>query len=893
MILDWKDRGFYSPMVRTLIVAALFWVETPLSRAATKKAAITPEQLDFFEKKIRPVLANHCYECHSEEQDAMKGDLVLDSRDGARAGGERGPAIVPGKPDESLLIRAIRQEGRLRMPPDSKGGPLPDEVVADFEKWVLSGAPDPRLTAKVANKEAAKPEKPIDWDKRREFWSYQKPKRPEAPSVVDAAWSRTDVDRFVRAKQEEKGIHPVGDADRRTLVRRVYYDLLGLPPTPSEVDAFVYDPAPNAFERLVDRLLASPRFGEHWGRQWLDVARYGESSGLDRNLNFPYAYRYRNYVIDAFNTDKPYDQFIREQLAGDLLPAVGQSRRDELTIATGFLAVGPKGLNETRPKYFKWNVVDDQIDATSRAFLGLTVSCARCHDHKFDPIPTSDYHALAGIFASTETFHGTVGGRGNRKPTPLLGLAGNPDRPILFGNGPTPNNTVNTNVFFSALDSTNRASGGANTNRARRFGNRNRGTNNVPVERVPAKGPYAMGVRELDEPINSPIFFRGDLSKPRDIVPRGFLRILAISDVPSIPEDASGRLQLAEWIAHPDNPLTARVLVNRVWQQVFGAGIVATPDNFGELGARPTHPELLDYLAVSFVEDHRWSVKRLVRSLLLSRTYQLASQSDAKATEKDPENALLWRASPKRLKAEAIRDTILAASGRLDLEPPLSSVTAEFGDGYYGDNIWPHEFPTEYLKRSVYLPVPRDLVPESLALFDFPNPSLVIARREDTTSPNQALFLMNNSFVRTEAIHFARRLLASEGASDAARIRDAYLFALQRTPTDDEVRRAWSFIEGQVRQLTKAQRPKVVVPDLSEKQEPARSEEEPSAENGEGAPKVRLIPSQSLRADGSPAELVKRVENRVEVPVPANPREGAYALFAQALFASAEFRYLD
>lgn len=881
-----------------LIIASLLSLLVLPAEAASRRGPIPPEQLDFFEKKIRPILANHCYECHSEEKDTSRGDLVLDTRDGLRSGGERGPGVVPGKPDDSILIRAIRQEGRLRMPPDNRGGPLSDEVIADFEKWVEWGAPDPRLSSKVETREPARPDRPVDWDKEREFWAFQKPRLIPQPEVADRDWPRTEVDRFVRAKQEEKSLQPAPDADRPTLARRLYQDLTGLPPTPDQLDDFVYDSSPRAYERLVDDLLASPHFGEHWGRQWLDVARYGESSGLDRNLNFPYAYRYRNYVIDAFNTDKPYDQFIVEQLAGDLLPAVGQSRRDELTIATGFLAVGPKGLNETRPKYFKYNVIDDQIDVTSRAFLGLTVSCARCHDHKVDPIPTRDYYSLAGIFASTDTLHGTVGGRGNRKPTPLLGLAGLSERPILFGNGPTPNNTVNTNTFFAALQRTNTVAEGTNagdtsTNTVRRSRRERppRPTNSVPVERVPAREPYAMGVREQDEPMDSPIYFRGDLSKARDVVPRGFLRILNIPDAPEIPEESSGRLQLAQWITHPDNPLVARVLVNRVWQQLFGEGIVATADNFGKFGSAPTHPELLDFLAIQFVEDHRWSIKRLVRSLVLTRTYQLSSQPDAQALEVDPENTLLWRASPRRLKAEAIRDAILVSSGRLEIDPPVGSVTADFGDGYYGDNIWPHEFPFEYPKRSVYLPLPRDLVPESLALFDFPNPGLVVARRENSISPSQALYLMNNPFVRNEAIHFARRLLTLTEVSDATRIREAYRLALQRQPSDEEIRRARSFLQEQTRNFI---RNGILTPNS-----PFSAEEAPEdgdAESGETPTgprtRTRLIPSQSLRADGTPREWVERTEYVIEVAAPASPQEAAYALFTQAIFASAEFRHL-
>ena len=892
------------------------------AKAQTKTKGISPDQLEFFEQKIRPVLAENCYECHSEESGKAINDLALDTRDGIRTGGERGPGVVPGDPDQSLIIRAIRQQGQVRMPPARKGPKLPDNVIADFEKWVEMGAPDPRDVAKLAGGKAAdppKPEKVYDWDKERQYWAFQKPKAVTPPAVKNTKWPQSDIDRFVLAKEEQKGLKPVADADKRTLARRVYYDLIGLPPTPEELDAFVKDRSSDAYEKLVDKLLASPRFGEQWGRHWLDVARYGESTGMDRNLNYPYAWRYRDYVIDSFNQDKPYNQFIQEQLAGDLLPAKDQKEKDVHTIATGFLAIGPKGLNETRLRYLKWQVVDDQIDTTSRGFLGLTVSCARCHDHKFDPIPTKDYHALAGIFSSTDVLYGTVAGRGNRRPTELAGLEGGTNRPILNGGGPTPNMFVNTNrnfggvVLTNADGTTNLAAGGGGrrgrfgggTNgfagRGGRFGGGGtnfagvgfgggfrrggRGTNDAPVERVPARGPYAMAAKDIT-PVDSPVYYRGDLTKPKDTVPRGYLRVINEPDAPKLPEDASGRLELAQWIASPDNPLTARVVVNRAWQHLFGTGIVATPDNFGHLGSQPSHPELLDYLAVKFANDQKWSVKQLVRSLVLTRTYRLSSEADPKTKDIDPANVLLSHASVRRLSAESIRDTILAASGDLDVEPPVGAVTADFGDGYYGVNIWPTDFPNDYRKRSVYLPMPRDVVPEALSLFDFPNPSLVSARREDTTSPSQALFLMNNPFVQTESLRLAQRVLANDKLSDAARIKQAYRDALLREPTSAELKRALSFVSGQTELLATAQPVKLGI-----------YAAEPAADSGdvkpEGSDMTVAIASAAVRPDGKPSEVYVRTVKNYEPPKPANARQEAWTLFTQALFASAEFRYLQ
>ncbi len=932
------------------LILALAMVSLGAGAQAVHKD-IPPEQLEFFEKNIRPVLVGKCYDCHSEEKGKNKGELTLDTRDGIRAGGTRGPAVVPGKPDDSILVQAIRQTGQLRMPPDSRGGMLPDDVIANFEKWVKDGAADPRDSAKIASVQKAKPEKPIDWAKEREFWAFQKPQAATPPKVADQQWPESDVDRFVLAKLEEKGLKPVSDADKRTLLRRAYYDITGLPPSAAAVEAFVKDKSPDAFAKIVDQLLASPQFGEQWGRYWLDVARYGESTGLDRNLNYPYAWRYRNYVIDSFNDDKPYNRFILEQLAGDQLPYTNQLERDENLTATGFLAIGPKGLNEGRVNYSKWQVVGDQVDATTRGFIGLTVSCAQCHDHKFDPIPQRDYHALAGIFKSTETLYGTVGGRGNRRPTSLVSLDNAPELAVLSTGEPTPNMFVNTNRNFDV------AGDAGNTNRLRRLGNGFGGTNGFggrrfarnfttnQLERIPAHKPYAMGVRDYDEPEDSPVYYRGDLTKPMDTVPRGFLRIVALSNPPVIPPDESGRLQLAEWITDPENPLTARVAVNRVWQHLFGAGIVATPDNLGHLGARPTDQALLDFLAVQFVTQDHWSIKQLVRSLVLTRAYQLSSDLDPKAAEADPEDTLVWRAAPRRLTAEQLRDSILTASGRLDLERPQYSVTAEFGDGYYGVNIWENDLPQHYFNRSVYLPVPRDMVPDALSLFDLPNPNLVGALREQTTSPSQALYLLNNAFVEDEALNLARRLEKDRSLSERNRIRQAYLTVFQRLPTSDEVKQARNFLHSETALLA-AQAPDRTEPRYSSPELDAEATAQTAAlttARTEPAATTAVIPAvlsttpppvttaadtnsatamtaagggggggyrggfgfrqRRYTGPGSASDVVvgklapgiarPAVFHQALPEKPATPEEGALALFNQALFGSAEFRYLQ
>ncbi|HYR58917.1 MAG TPA: DUF1549 domain-containing protein, partial [Chthoniobacteraceae bacterium] len=402
----------------SLLLAALAGAGTALAleQAAEPANKPTAEQLDFFEKKIRPVLSDKCYKCHSEKAEKLRGGLMLDTREAARRGGDNGPAVVPGNLKESLLIDAVRYTSKdTAMPPEKAGGKLPDAVIADFEKWIAMGAPDPRDgTAKIVKK--------YDTSEAKKWWAYQPVQKPAAPEVKDTAWPRGDIDKFVLAGLEAKGIKPVADADKLTLLRRIYFDLIGVPPAPRAIDAFVRDTAPDAFSKVVDRLLASPQFGERWGRHWLDVARYAESSGKDVNIAFPHAWRYRDYVIDSFNADKPYDRFIREQIAGDLLPFKNDAQKAEQCVATGFLAIGAKALNEQNPKQFALDVADEQIDTMSQSILGLTVACARCHDHKFEPIPQREYYSLAGIFLSTDTRYGTSQGIQNRHSTELIEL---------------------------------------------------------------------------------------------------------------------------------------------------------------------------------------------------------------------------------------------------------------------------------------------------------------------------------------------------------------------------------------------------------------------------------------------------------------------------------------
>jgi hypothetical protein len=788
----------------------------------------TQDQLAFFEKKIRPVLTDNCYKCHSAEAEKLKGELLLDTRDGLRKGGTTGPSIVPGNPDRSTLIKALHGKNPdTAMPPKGK---LPDAVIADFEAWVKMGAPDPR-----EGKVAVAGKYMVDIEKGRSFWAFVAPKKTPAPAVNDAAWAKSDIDRFLLAGLEKNGLKPVGDADKRTLIRRAFLDLTGLPPTSEEVEAFVADAAPNAFEKVVDKLLASPRFGERWGRHWLDVARYAESSGKAVNMNYPHAWRYRDYVIAAYNADKPYDQFIKEQLAGDLMTGGDAKVKAERMIATGFLAIGPKILNERNGTQFELDQADEQIDVTSQAFLGITAACARCHDHKFDPIPQKDYYALAGIFRSTQTCYGTVQFIQSNRPSPTLALpkdSGMPpdttekltaeertriEKQIEDLNKQIADATDLIRTIFprgqvsllrsrlAAFDADGNAKSqamGVHDKPAGKGG----GFGGGPPFGPPKGGGFG-GFGGSSTIGDSPIYNRGEPDKPStERVPRGTLQVM--STKPLKIKEGSGRLELAEWIASKENQLTARVMANRVWLNLFGRGLVPTSDNFGAAGLPPTNPELLDHLALSFM-DNGWSVKKLIKRVVMSHAYQLDSKFDKASFEIDPDNALIWRMSPRRMDAESLRDSMLAVSGQLDTTPPTGSVVAKAGEGPAGGGgpfarggVAQAINDPRNTQRSVYMPIIRDNLPEALALFDAPDPSLIAADRPTTTVPSQGLFLLNNPFVIRSSEAAADKLLKGT-TTDTERIRDAYLSFYCRAPGEKELTTAEAFLKTYKAQLTK------------------------------------------------------------------------------------------
>ncbi|MCA1962834.1 MAG: PSD1 and planctomycete cytochrome C domain-containing protein [Prosthecobacter sp.] len=778
---------------------------------AASHAEIPADQLSFFEKNIRPVLVEHCYKCHSAESDKIKGGLTLDTRQGTLLGGESGhPGVTPGNLAESSIFEAITwKNSDMQMPPKNK---LPDEVIANFKKWIEMGAPDPR-EQKVANASGGK--RQIDMTEGRKHWAFQKPVKTEPPPVQTQGWARTDIDLHVLAAIEKAGLHPVRDADRTTLIRRIAYDLTGLPPTPDEVRAFLADTSPDAVKRVIDQYLDSPRFGERWARHWLDIARYAESSGKEVNLLYPHAWRYRDYVIESFNRDKPYDLFLKEQLAGDLMKFENKHDQAEKIIATGFLAIGSKGHNQRDRRQFAMDLVDEQIDAMSQAMLGLTLACARCHDHKFDPVTQRDYYALAGIFLSSETLYGTYSQLQNANPSTLIELDRDAALPAALAalspaeyaqlkkshDDALRNADEVRRQAFSMGAAERERQGAANFLRVRASADRAETIRADLDLFYPDGSPRSltMGVLDRARPVNSPILVRGDLKQPAEVVPRGLVEVLCAPDEPRNILEGSGRLDLAWWIASEQNPLTARVMVNRVWMKLMGHPIVPTPDNFGLMGQKPTNPALLDHLAIRFMENG-WSVKQLIRSIMMSRAYQMSSAHDAQNMAVDPDNQWHWRMSPRRLDAEAIRDAMLFVAGTLDFYPVAGSPVARAGEGREGLISLARESASKSFPwRSIYLPIVRDQIPEFLTVFDFPDASLVTSERDTTNVPSQGLFLMNSPQVIEAADAFARRVAAFEG-TPTQRLAYAWQLAFAREPNEAEmaaIRTFWAKFPAQ------------------------------------------------------------------------------------------------
>ncbi len=694
------------------------------------------------EKAARTLLDRECLACHGETASA---GLDMRKRETLLKGGKSGPAVVPGKPEESPLFLAASHQGELRMPP-GREEPLSGDDLQLLREWIRNPDFWREKHLRMQFTEA-----------QRSFWSFQPLSDPPKPVVQDTQWPLSPLDHFVLRLLEEEGLTPSPPADKRTLIRRVSYDLTGLPPTPQEIDAFLADESEKAFDNLVERLLESPHYGERWAQLWFDTVRYADSTAHDCNCLMRFAYRYRDYVVRALNQDKPYDEFVVEQLAGDLLPLTRDlDLAAQRIIATGFLMLGPKSLAEQDKEQVVMDIVDEQIDVTSRTFLGMTVACARCHDHKFDPIPTRDYYSMAGIFRSMET--------------------------LLV-------ESEHTSMWWEHA-----------------------------MFEIPGQETVHVMAPKEGKVVDLRVHVRGSHRSLGDEAPRGFLQIVSDrDDEAEMPEDQSGRLELARWIASSKNPLTARVMVNRLWQGHFGAGLVRTVNNFGANGARPSHPELLDWLASRFIENS-WSIKAMHRLILLSATYRMQSAAHENALQKDPTNRLLWQFNRRRLDAEQLRDSILAVSGELDLtvggsefdwEPVAQVIDVE--RGLYSLAKAGQEFESyQTLRRALYVPVVRNQLLPQFQIFDFPDRNAPAEGRNDTTVAPQALYLLNDPFVRERSLAFARQLLSGmekdplwqpiyrlglSEVRDEDRLRLAHLKTLGRPPTREELAEGIRFLD--------------------------------------------------------------------------------------------------
>ncbi|VAX40704.1 FIG00929654: hypothetical protein [hydrothermal vent metagenome] len=893
----------------------------PSVKNPTKKLSAKQKKgYAFFETKIRPVLVNKCYKCHSKNSKIVQGGLLLDSRANAHKGGDSGAAVVPGDVEKSLLIESIKYEGS-EMPPDGK---LSKKVIQDFVQWIKMGAPDPR------DGKATQLHSGIDIEAGRKFWSFSPMKKSNPPQCKNSSWCKNDIDCYILNKMESKGISPSQETSRRVLVRRLYFDIIGLPPTPEQMKEALADSSSNAIEKLVDRLLASPRFGERWGRHWLDVARFSQTNGGGTSRLYNSAWRYRDYVIASYNKDKPFDRFVREQIAGDLLPYRNNSERRENVIATAFLAMGPTTFESLDKKQLVMDVVDEQIQTVGTAFLAMTLGCARCHDHKFDPIPTNDYYALAGIFKSTRTVDSleksfsiwhkfplpatpkekeevaqrakkvkaakhqlaVVTNKINSLKEQFLMTSIDDSQAIFRGDWKKKNKwknqigagyriargSRNRVIYkFAYLDSgmyevqvaykagkdrtaqavykIQHAKGEARKivnqtlqpkinqqyhSLGRYQFNEKQGAtisvhstdskkvlvaDAIRLIKIPSNKtikrklvtlekeerkqsrnlkplvkflnlaqPSIVAVTEAKKIGNTVRLIRGDIRSVGKEVSRGFLSVASIETAPRVNQKSSGRLELANWIASPKNPLTARVAVNRIWYNLFGKGLVRTVDNFGFPGEKPTHPQLLDALAIQFTQQG-WSTKKIIRKIVLSRTYQLSSHSTASQKKLDPENRLHSHRKKRCVDAEALRDSILAISGQLLLN--TQGQTIRRGNGRSNDTILETTYQFHEKTRSIYIPVFRNRPHDMLVAFDFPNPNASAGHRNVSVLATQSLYLMNSPFVLENAKWIAKRVLKKFPKTKKERLNFLYQLTLGRPPTATEEKQFIQFSNEQ------------------------------------------------------------------------------------------------
>jgi hypothetical protein len=780
----------------------------------------------FFDKQVLPILRQHCFKCHGDGK--VRGGLRLTSRETLLKGGDSGPAVTPEKPEASRLLQAINYKDGLEMPPDGK---LPHEKIDVLTRWVKAGAPWAPAAGKPAETPTAKAGA-VTADARN-YWAYKPVRRPDVPTVENRGWPRNAIDAFVLVKLQAAGLTPAAPADRVALARRVYYDLLGLPPTPDQVDAFVNDASPDAYEKLVDRLLDSPHYGEKWGRHWLDVVRYAETNGYERDGPKPHAWRYRDYVIDSFNGDKPYDQFIREQIAGDELapsptPTGGNpwASAADAIVATGYYRLGLWDDEPADPLQARFDGLDDIVATTAQTFLAMTMNCARCHDHKIDPIPQADYYRLLAFFQDVRPYSNDS----NVSTSSTVRDIAPVDVQATYENSLRQREARVTELQAAmkkiedeairkmpAVDQ--REAEGPQRIRIIQFKLPSYLTSKQkaeyaklkkelePLEKKP--GPprtLALAVNNcLVELPATRVMIRGNAHAPGAPVEPAFPTVLGVS-APALPTPATDarssgrRTVLANWLASADNPLTARVMVNRIWQHHFGRGIVPTPNDFGKFGQLPTHPELLDWLAHEFARSG-WSMKRMHKLVMLSSTYRMSSKGDAKALRLDPANALFWRFNMRRLSAEEVRDSFLAVSGRLNpkmagpsVYPPIPHEVLH-GQSMPGHG-WGKSSPEEASRRSVYVYVKRSLLVPILSQHDQADTDSSCPVRYTTTVPTQALGMLNGAFANEQAAAFAERLQREANDDVEGQVRRAIRLTTGRTAKDDELRRDVEFVRS-------------------------------------------------------------------------------------------------
>jgi hypothetical protein len=790
-----------SKQIRAVLLPALLGAGLIALAPARATASPSSEAIEFFEKRIRPILVAHCYECHGAKSVKKNGGLQLDTSDGLMRGGVSGPLLVSGDAETSRIIRAVRYMDKgLRMPPKQK---LTDAQIADLVVWIKMGAAIPGGADATMAASTAPAKYGMSLEEGRRFWSFQPLQKPPLPQVKDAAWPRTPVDQFILARLEASGIAPAPPADKRTLLRRAAFDLTGLPPTPAEMDDFLADSSTQAFEKVVDRLLNSPRYGERWGRHWLDVARYADTCGNAADYPVPQAHQYRDWVIRAFNRNLPFDQFLREQLAGDLLSGGSDAERFERIKATGYLAIARRFGGDRVGEHHL--TLEDTIDNLGRTILGFSLACARCHDHKFDPFTMSDYYGLYGIFSSTR--FPFPGAEVNHQQQDFVPLAPAAEVEAFLKARQEKLAVIEGEVkkLEAAEAEAKKAPDGPD--KKPRVAAAAKATADARKRRADAQaeGPAYESAYAVAEgkPANARIHLRGDPKQLGDEAPRHFPAVLGGQQLPR--DDAtSGRLQLAGWITSPKNPLPARVMVNRIWQHHFGKGIVHTPNDFGRRGAAPTHPELLDFLAARFIESG-WSVKAMHKLILLSATWQLASADVPAGVRLDPANDLIWKFNRQRLDAESIRDALLFVSGELDERPGGAHPFPPAKTWGFTQHA-PFMAVYETRQRSVYLMQQRLRKHPYLALFDGADPSSSTGARLPSTTPLQALFMMNDPLAHQVATKFAQRLMAG-ATEETGRVELAYQCALNRPPSPEEKREVADFVQKYGDKLTALQTP--------------------------------------------------------------------------------------